>query len=97
MIGCGDRGVQPAIRHESKWLTNSHMTDKQKAIQIVKTQKSITPALLANRVWRNIWVPFSIDRRCRELKDAGYLKAKTHKKGYRTWVPTSKFKQLIKK
>ena len=55
----------------------------------------IIPALVANRVVYGMYMPFNIDRRCRELKMAGYLRAETED-GMRKWVPTKKLEKEIR-
>lgn len=71
------------------------LTHTQRVIKVVSIRGFIVPAKVVGRTVCGQFMPANVDRRCRELKAKGYLKAETEG-GMRKWVPTKKFYKLIK-
>lgn len=70
-------------------LMKTKISHKERIVRVVKRRGSIIPALVANKVVYGMYMPFNVDRRCRELKEEGYLKAE-QESGMRKWVATQK-------
>ena len=73
----------------------TNMTHTQRVLTFVGFNGYIIPSKVVGRRYWGMFMPANVDRRCRELKAKGLLKAETED-GMRKWVPTKKFYKSIK-